>query len=520
MMPARTGFTVVTAVWMLITLMRMYFLGIDSNDQCTTAVALDLEQATVVAEGRAEHSLIEGLPQGNREQDPAGWISALDEAVQQCLLGLGPARERVAGLGVSAQNAGVVALDAENRILRAAKLAGDTSMFRHCEKLSEIFGGPPGLIELTGNKLSPQSAATFLSWLKKHESHHFDNMASAMMPHDFLNYWLTGQKRMEFSGASASGFLDVASRSWATPIIEHVDPRLAEVLPPLSSSQAPQGFLRGELVSSWGLPKEVLVSAGGGKMMMDAIGAGNVTAGGVTVRLGREGRVSGVSSKPFVDPKGEVGCVCDCTDQWMPYVMTPNATDPLEMVSRNFGWSLSELEQAVSAARCGAAGVVFLPFEETDNYGDTVRMLHGITRRNYSPVNVARAAAEGVALDFGYSLARIGELGFIPEEIHISGDWAKSSVWRQLVSNVLGLPVEAVRWGDGAALGAALQAAVTFFSENGENLSYQEIAAYAAEPAEGTRCEPNLAHHQRYRELLARRQFLSESLQMLAVGEY
>ena len=76
-----------------------------------------------------------------------------------------------------------------------------------------------------------------------------------------------------------------------------------------------------------------------------------------------------------------------------------------------------------------------------------------MTRQNYNPMNLARSAAEGVALEFGHNLERIMELGFEPKQIHVAGDWSRSRVWRQLVSNVFGLPVAAVKGGEGAALG-------------------------------------------------------------------
>ncbi len=490
----------------------MFFLGIDSNVHRTVVAALDLELASVVAEGYSDHQLLSGLPAGSREQDPAGWISALDSAVRQCLARLGPGRDRVAGIGVSAQSHGLVALDHENRILRPAKLAGDLSMIEESEEISRAFGGPPGMIELTGNVVSPDGAPAFLHWLKKRERHHFEQLATVLAPHDFLNYWLTGVKRMEFGDASVSGLMDVRQREWSQPILDLIDARLADCLPPLCSSRGSQGPLRADLAASWGLSGEILVSAGGGTAMMEAIGAGNVSSGGVTVRLGYEGRVSGVSSEPIADPRGEVDCFCDSTDQWMPTVATLGATDPLEMVSSTFGWGSKKLEQAVEVAPCGAEGLVFLPLAETGANGVPARFLHGMTRENYSQINLARSAAEGVALEFGHSLERIVELGFEPKHVHVAGDWSRSQVWRQLVSNVFGLPVAAVKGGDGAALGAALQSAVTFFAESGEDLSYQEIAAYAAEPAEGSRCEPQREEYERYREVLSRRQFLSESL--------
>lgn len=496
----------------------MYFLGIDSNIQGTTVVALDLELATVVAEGSSAHEMISGQPKGVLEQDPASWISALDAALRQCLSSLGQGRTRVAGIGVSAQSQGVVVLDSSNSILRSAKLAGDTSMWLESEEVSQAFGGPPGMIELTGNVLAPDSAPTFLHWMKKKERPLFDQIATVMLPHDFLNFWLTGSKRMEFGDASASGLMDVRSREWSEPLLNFLDPRLTGSLPPLSSSKGSPGMLRSDLAASWGLSDEILVGAGGGLAMMEAIGAGNVSSGGVTVRLGQKGRVSGVSSAPIIDPRGDVSCFCDGTDQWMPTVDTVGATDPLEMVCGTFGWGLQELEQVVTGASCGADGLMFLQQPPENEGGHPTRFLHGITRDNYNLVNLGRSAAEGVALEFGHNLNCIIELGFKPKNVHLAGEWSRSQIWRQLISNVLGLPVAAVRGGDGAALGAALQAAVTFFAENGEDLSYQEIAAYAAEPTEESRCEPDDKIFERYREILSRRQYLSENLKGAALS--
>lgn len=496
----------------------MYFLGIDSNPQRTVVVALDLELAAVVAEGVVEHSLVAGLPEGHREQDPAIWISALDQAVRQCLGKLSHGRERVAGIGVSGQAGGAVVLDQENRILRPAKLAGDHSMIAAAEKISQAFGGPPGMLELIGNVLSPDSPAAFLQWLKETEPQTFAKTSTVLLPHDFLNYWLTGTKRMEYGDSSASGLMDVRSRTWSRPILDFIDPRLQACLPALCSSKGAQGHLRPDLAANWGLGKDVLVSAGGGTAMMEAIGGGNVNPGGVTVSLGVSGRVSGISREPGIDPRGEVRALCDCTDLWMPTAITPGATEPLEMVSNTFNWDSGMLEEAVRSASCGADGLVFLPLDTSVPDGDMAGFLHGMTRGNLTPGNLARAAAEGVALEFGHSLERIRELGFEPSHVHVAGDWSRSAVWRQLVANVLGLPVAAVKGGDGAALGAALQSAVTFFAESGEDLTYQEIAAYAAEPAEGSRCEPNMEEYETYQEILTRRQFLAESLRGSALS--
>jgi sugar (pentulose or hexulose) kinase len=54
------------------------FIGIDSGTQSTKAVVLDLEARRVIADARAPHQLIDGLPVGHMEQHPADWTKALD----------------------------------------------------------------------------------------------------------------------------------------------------------------------------------------------------------------------------------------------------------------------------------------------------------------------------------------------------------------------------------------------------------------------------------------------------------
>ena len=126
----------------------MHFLGIEIGHAATRVVALDLEAATVAAEATAAHAWVEGLPDGYREQDPACWIAAADQAMRQCLARLGDARGGVAGIGITAPTGGMVVLDENNRIVRPAKLGIDRSAQRQAEEIARAFGGAPGLIEL------------------------------------------------------------------------------------------------------------------------------------------------------------------------------------------------------------------------------------------------------------------------------------------------------------------------------------------------------------------------------------
>jgi xylulokinase len=154
-----------------------------------------------------------------------------------------------------------------------------------------------------------------------------------LLPHDYLNFWLTGETRMEYGDASGTGLLDVRTRKWCRPVMEFIDPTLEDKLPPLGSSRQAVGLLREGLRQQWGLKKSPRVSAGGGDNMMGAIGTGNVDSGVVTASLGTSGTVYAYSAEPVVDPVGEVAAFCDSTDRWLPLICTMNVTVATEQSS-------------------------------------------------------------------------------------------------------------------------------------------------------------------------------------------
>src|SRR6185295_11705607 len=128
----------------------------------------------------------------------------------------------------------------------------------------------------------PGFTAPKILWLKKNEPKNFAKLATVLLPHDYLNFWLTGERVMEFGDASGTALFDVRKRKWSQAAINAIDSDLAEKLPSLIPSDQPAGKLQPSTAHALGLQPGVLVSAGGGDNMMGAIGTGNTRAGIVT----------------------------------------------------------------------------------------------------------------------------------------------------------------------------------------------------------------------------------------------
>lgn len=489
------------------------FIGIDSGTQSVKAVALDLEAGKVVAEARAPHRLISGLPVGHMEQHPQEWVAALDTAMAD--LGRKIDRERVRGIGVSGQQHGFVPLDEKARVIRPAKLWCDTSTTAECEIITRKLGGPRAAIRKTGNVILPGFTAPKILWLKRNEPANYRRLRHVLLPHDYLNFHLTGNYFMEFGDASGSALMDVRRRIWSKDAIAAIDRNLGDWLPPLSVSDSAAGTLRPDIAKKYGLSPEVIVSAGGGDNMMGAIGTGNVVPGVVSASFGTSGTIYAFAPKPVVDPQGEIAAFCSSTGGWLPLLCTMNVTSVTEQVRTLFGYDHGALERAVAAAPAGAGGLLLLPYfagERTPNVPAGSGVLLGMNQQTLSPGHVARSAMEGVTMGMNYGLRRLAELGLKAKEIRLTGGGAKSAAWRQIMADVFNVPVVGMVEDEGAALGGALQAAWCVTRREGKKARISDFTERVVAVREDTRCVPNKANVARYRELQSLQDELSLSV--------
>jgi xylulokinase len=487
------------------------FIGVDSGTQSVKAIVLDLDTRKVVAEARAPHRLIQGLPVGHMEQHPAEWTTALDLVIGDVVSRIDA--RRVRGIGVSGQQHGFVPLDARGGIIRPAKLWCDTSTVAECAILTKKLGGPKAAIRKTGNLILPGYTAPKILWLKRHEPANYKKLRHVLLPHDYLNFHLTGNYFMEFGDASGTALMDVRTREWSRDAIAAIDKNLAGFLPPLSASHEAAGTLRPELAARYGLSTDVVVSAGGGDNMMGAIGTGNVAPGVVTASFGTSGTIYAYAAKPVIDPRGEIAAFCSSTGGWLPLLCTMNVTTVTEQVRALFGHDHAALNSAVTAAPAGAGGLVLLPYlagERTPNVPEGSGVLIGLNHQTFNSGHIARAAMEGVTMGMNYGLRRLAALGVKAKEIRVTGGGAKSAVWRQVMADIFGVPVVAMVEDEGAALGGALQAAWCTARRDGRKTAkLTDFTQGSVAVNESTRCTPDRANVARYRELQALQDKLS-----------
>jgi len=181
-------------------------LGVDIGTQGTKAIIYDLSSKTVAGKGSCAYGLLP-QPAGRphfAEQDPEDWLEGIRVAVKQALDDARCDPSAIASVGVSAQQHGMVALDANGDLVRPAKLWCDVESSSEAKELAGRFGWD----------IQAGFTSSKVLWMIRHEPNNWSRTAHVLLPHDWINYKLTGVLAMERGDASGIGVMDVNTREF------------------------------------------------------------------------------------------------------------------------------------------------------------------------------------------------------------------------------------------------------------------------------------------------------------------
>ncbi|GED22795.1 xylulokinase [Halomonas halmophila] len=481
------------------------YIGVDCGTQSTKVVVVDVEAGRLLGEASRAHRLDEG-ENGRREQQPGDWIAAFREAFKAAVTQARVDPQQVRAIGVSGQQHGMVALDEAGEPVYPAKLWCDTETAAENADLVARLGGEAGCLEKLGLVLQTGYTASKVAWLRAHHPERYRRIATLLLPHDYLNFWLTGERVAEAGDASGTGYFDTHRRCWRHDVLAEVAPELdaEQVLPRLIEAEQPAGVVRPALARELGLRDDVLVASGGGDNMLGAIGTGNIAPGLVTLSLGTSGTVCAYSERPVVAEDAMVANFCASSGGWLPLICTMNVTSATNRVRELFGLDVAGFNERVAHAPIGAEGVTTLPFfngERVPALPQATGSFLGLNSVNTTSANLCRAVVESATFGMRYGLERLGPLAEGASQIRLIGGGARSPVWRQMVADITGTPVVCPQITDAAALGGALQAA---WCDRRATTSLASLCERLVHLDPGASAEPQPASVEAYHRVYAR----------------
>ncbi|MFP7672676.1 xylulokinase [Marivita sp. S0852] len=440
----------------------MSYLGIDLGTSGLRALLVSETGAVLGSVERSYRS--EHKHSGWSEQDPAHWIAALDEAIEE-LRHSSTAFGDLRAISVAGHMHGATLIDGTGAVIRPCILWNDTRAHAEARDLDAT----EQVREISGNIVFPGFTAPKLAWVAKHEPAHFARIHKVLLPAGYLNYHLTGAFVADMSDSAGTSWLNVAERTWSETLLEAGQMRLDQ-MPRLVEGCQPAGTLRPELARRWGVGDRVIIAGGAGDNAAAACGIGALNEGDGFLSLGTSGVLLAARDGYHPNPASALHTFCHAVpDRWYQMGVMLSATDSLNWLGQITGTSPSDLTADLGETLCAPGRVQFMPYlsgERTPHNDANIRGSFTALGKDTTRSDLTRAVLEGVAFGLRDSHEVLVETGARIDRLLAIGGGTRSRYWVKLISTVLNVPLELPKDGElGAALGAARLAII---AETGE----------------------------------------------------
>ena len=429
------------------------YLGLDIGTSAIKALLLDKDMSFVAT---ASEPLSVSRPhEGWSEQDPQAWCHCVDKVMHALKQAAPIAVSEIASIGLSGQMHGLVALDAQNNVLRPAILWNDVRNGAEARELDESY---PAFRKIAGNAVMPGFTAPKALWIARHEPEIFNKIATILLPKDYVRFWLSGEKYTDMSDCSGTLWLDVGKRAYDKTLLAHTGLSI-DAMPSLAEGSQGAGILRADLAQEWGISGQPVL-AGAGDNAAAACGLGVVKSGDGFVSLGTSGVVFVVTDDFAPSAANGVHAFCHALpERWHQMGVILSATDSLNWLSDVTDKSIAELVAAAANKQGHLSQLYFHPYlsgERTPHNDADARGGFFNLSRSHDIGDMAYAVLEGVAFALADCVDVMHEAGSHFNRLIATGGGAKNAQWLQMIADVTNVQIIRPIAGEfGAALGAA-----------------------------------------------------------------
>ena len=442
------------------------------------------------------------------EQDAQDWRTALFDSTRwlmQAAQDAGHSAGDVAVVSFSGHMNGALLVDAAGAPVRLAIIWADQRATAQAELIRERCGEAE-VYQLTGNRISPAYTAAKLLWVKQHQPELYRRARWVLQAKDYAAFLFSGVIATDFSDASLTLLLDLAGRRWAEPLLEQLG-LAAALLPPIFPSAQVIGEVTAQAAAATGLRPGTPVVIGGGDGACATVGAGAVRPGDAYNYIGSSSWIALTTAQPVLDPARRTFNLAHLDS-------TLNvALGAMQTAGGAFDWFerllrcdldadpiYAELDAEAAQVPPGASGLLFLPYllgERSPHWNPLARGAFVGLAMPDGRGELARAVLEGVAFNLRAILDVLRAQDITVEAMRLLGGGGKSALWRQILADIYGLPIEQVALPASAtALGAAIAGGVGVGLYPGYHMA-QTLAPVARVD------QPNPATQARYAALYA-----------------
>jgi autoinducer 2 (AI-2) kinase len=451
-----------------------YLMGLDAGGGGGTCLLVELESGRVETAFRPwTHQTVPGTGGWGFEMDLARCWSLIVQAARETMERASATPDQVLAVAATSMRHTTVVIDADGYTILAAPnrdgRAAAEGMALSAEHGAEFH-------QRTGHWPSPIFTAARLRWLAANAPDDLARASAFLSLSDWVAYRLCGQVATDLSQAGETLLFDLETQDWAWDLVEQLAlPRA--LLPPIFQAGTRLGELGDQAAEALGLKAGIPVAVGGADTQCGLVGTGSISPGHIAAVAGTTTPVQLVVDRPLIDPQARLWTGHHVVpDLWVLESNAGSTGEALEWfagalypeVAPDISGALAYLGAEASKSPPGAAGILSTVGAAVMNASAMALPIGNLTLTHLAAArdptkrrHLARAILEGMAYALRANAQQIFSVaGGTWSELWLAGGMSRSSLWTQIVSDVLNVPVSVPTTPEASALGAAICAGV------------------------------------------------------------
>ena len=481
----------------------MYVLGVDFGGGASKATLMN-KDGEVVRTATAEYSTVFG-DGGLAEQNPNDWYSAAVKNIRAVIEDIDPALVECVCFDAATHTAAL--LDENREPVCNSVYWTDTRSVNEKRHLERDFGEE--IFKKCKHKVDTIWSLPEIMFVKNNYPETFSKVKKVTFAKDFVRGKFTGDFVTDYIEAEGSMLFDYDKCDWDDALLSLAGLN-RDMMPTVVSPFDVVGTVNKSAARDTGLAEGTKVICGATDTAMEVLAAGAVNVGDVTLKLATAGRIC-VVTESFYPDRNIVNYSHLKKGLCYPGAATKSCAASLRWFRDTFGGDYSEFDKMARDIPIGCEGLVFNPhlMGELTPYADPDMCASFVgIRSSHTKAHFARAIMEGVAMSLldckNYMTERGIKLG---SKAFVIGGGAKSELWRQIVSDALGLTLIVTERND-SSLGSCMCAgvAVGYFADLDDAVMRTQRIIDETHPI----CENTVKYQQLFTKYKKIGKFLSE----------
>lgn len=475
-----------------------YFIGVDIGTTSTKSEIFDAK-GNLVGKSQKVYKLYQDIPD-MAEEDPKDIFNAVLATLNQVIQAAAISPKSIKFISFSSAMHSLLLMDKNNEPLSRIYTWADNRSAKSIEDFKDSKEGFD-IYKKTGVPIHAMTPWSKLIWLKKTNPALFDATARFVDIKSYLFFKFFGEYSVDYSIASGSGLLNISTLDWDDEILKRLGINRKQ-LPKLVDTNTIFKNLTNEVKNKLLVSKNTSFVIGAADGPLSNLGLGAIKDGDIAITVGTSGAIRKVVNKPIIDPNGKLFCYYLSRNKWVIGGATNNGGNIFQWLKNNVlstpnnQFDSKQINRIANTVSPGSNGVLFYPYlsgERAPTWNTNAKGSFIGLNRTHTNAHMARSAMEGTIYNLYSILLMVESLSGSAKKVMAAGGFAKSELWKHIMSDVFETPIIVPDNFESSCLGAVLigMDAVNIVSNNFYDSGNNKVSTY----------EPNKENFEVYRRL-------------------